>query len=117
MGVKAAKGEYVVIADIHRPPISTEWLTGLADGEASLVYSSRKGDSVTHVVASSLEDLRGKILKTERKGDRERHSQWLKRWRGMYDAVSIRRERAIDLVRLFDQPVNSWGRAGLRIKG
>ncbi len=28
VGAKACKGEYVVLADIRRPPVSAEWLTG-----------------------------------------------------------------------------------------
>ena len=32
IGVKAAISQRVVFADIHRPPLSTEWLTGLANG-------------------------------------------------------------------------------------
>ncbi|MBQ2209725.1 MAG: glycosyltransferase [Prevotella sp.] len=115
VGVKAAKGRYVVFADINRPPVSGEWLTGLADGEAAVVYSNRKKDAVTHVVASELEDLRSLVMKTERKGGRGHRGRWMKQRRGVYDALAVKRERAFDAVNYFDQRVRGWKLAGLRL--
>ena len=37
IGVKAALADRVVFADIHRPPLSNEWLTGLENGEVTAV--------------------------------------------------------------------------------
>lgn len=116
VGIKAAKGERVVLADISRPPVSAEWLTGLADGEACAVFSSRKGSSVTHVAVTDLDDLRPLVVKAERKSGCGHRGRWLKRWRGLYDAVSVRRDRAFDAIKLFDQPVNGWKLMTLRLK-
>lgn len=115
VGVKAAKGRYIVFADINRPPISGEWLTGLADGEAAVVYTSRKNDAVTHVVATELEDLRSLVMKTERKGEHGHRGHWMKQRRGLYDAFAVKRERAFDAVNYFDQRVHGWKLAGLRL--
>lgn len=116
VGVKAANGDYVVIADISRPPLSTAWLVGLADGEAALVYSSRKGDHITHVVVDSLEALEPLVLKAERKSGRGHKGRWLKRHRGLYDAFSVRRENAPRAIMLIDQPFRGWQLAEARMK-
>ncbi len=116
VGVKAAKGQCIVLADIRRPPISLEWLTGLDDGEAAVVFTSRKGNEVTHVVASEVEDLVPMILKTERKGSHVHEAQWNKKQRGAYDAVSVRRNRVFDVIKLFDQTVDGWQLLSLSLK-
>lgn len=116
IGVKAAKSDYVVMADISRPPLSADWLIGLADGEAALVYSSRKGNSVTHVVADRLEDLESLVLKAERRSGRGHRGRWLKRRRGLYDAFSARREVAFRAIMLFDQPFRGWSLSVARMK-
>jgi hypothetical protein len=116
VGVKAAKGDYVVIADISRPPLSATWLLGLADGGAALVYSSRKGNHVTHLVADDLDDLQSAVLKAERKSGRGHKGRWQKRRRGLYDAIGIRRENVHRAVMLFDQPLRGWALAWARMK-
>ncbi len=116
IGVKAAKGDYIVISDISRPALSAGWLTGMADGEAVLVFSKPKGNMVTHVVASDLDDFRSIILKAERKSGKGHRGQWKKKRRGLYDAVSVRREHAFELVQLFDRSVGFWQLLGLRLR-
>lgn len=116
VGVKAAKGDYVVIADISRPPLSATWLLGLADGGAALVYSSRKGNHVTHLVADDLDDLQSAVLKAERKSGRGHKGRWQKRRRGLYDAICVRRENVHRAVMLFDQPFRGWALACARMK-
>lgn len=116
IGVKAAKGDYIVIADIRRPPLSQEWLTELADGEAAVVYSDRTGSKVCHVVASELDDFHSLILKAERKSGRGHRGRWMKKFRGHYDALSVRHDQAYNAILLFDQPVSTWQLVGLRIR-
>lgn len=116
VGVKAAHHDYVVLANINHPPVNAEWLEGLADGEASLVYSTRKGDGVTHVVATQLEDLIPVVRKAERRSSRGHSGRWFKRRRGLYDALCIRRERMYDAIRLFDLPVRGRRLLGLRLR-
>ena len=64
IGIKAAKGEWIVLADIQRPPTSPEW------------------------------------QKTRR---------------GLYDAVSVRKDRVFDAIRYYDQIVRGRKLAGLRL--
>lgn len=115
VGAKAAKGDYVVLADINRPPVSAEWLTGLADGEAAAVFTRRKSNDAYHVVATDIDDLRAMIMKAERKSGRGHKGRWMKKRRGLYDAVSVRRKSVFDVIKFFDQPICGLQLAGLRL--
>ena len=115
VGAKAAKGDYIVLADIARPPVNDSWLTGLTDGEAALVFSSKKGDDVSHVVATSLNDLRSAVTKAERKSGHGHQGKWMKYRRGLYDALCVKRQYAFDAIKLFDQDVRGFNLCGLRM--
>lgn len=116
IGIKAAHSDCLVLADISRPPLSAEWLRGLnTDGcETVLVYSGRKDGSITHQSMIQLEEAKPFIRKAERRSGRGHHGKWLKFRRGLYDAVSIRKDRIYDAIRYFDQPVNGRKLIGLR---
>jgi len=116
VGVKAAKGDRIILADIHRPPISLEWLTGLDDGEAAAVFTNRKGDQVKHVVATDVDDLLPMVLKTERRGGHGHDGQWNKLRRGVYEAIAVRRDRVFDVIKLFDHTVDGLQRLSLSFK-
>ena len=116
IGIKAAKGQYLVFGDINRPPVSPVWLTGLADGEASVVYTSHKNKQVTHVVATSLEDLQALVQKAERKSGRGHHGQCLKLQRGLYDAFAVRKEKAFEALKYFDQDIKGGQLLALWLK-
>ena len=116
VGVKAAHYNYVVLANINLPPINTEWLEGLADGEASLVYSNRKGDGVSHAIATQLEDLMPTVRKAERRSSRGHRGKWFKQRRGLYDALCVRRERMYDAINLFDLTIRGSKLLRLRLR-
>ncbi len=116
VGAKAAHHDYIVLADIRRQPVSADWLAGLADGEAALVFSNRKRDKVTHVVATELEDLSRIILKAERHSFRDYWGKWFRKQRGLYDAVGVRKEHVFDAIRLYDQRIRGLRLLGLRLR-
>ena len=116
VGAKAAHYDYIVLADIRRTPINTDWLAGLADGEASLVFCNRKRDSVSHVVATELKDLQYIILKAERRSFKEYWSRWFRKQRGLYDAIGVRKEHVFDAIMLFDQKIRGFRLLGLRLR-
>lgn len=116
VGAKAAHHNYIVLADIRRPPVNVDWLAGLADGEAALVFSSRKRDKVTHVVATELEDLSRIILKAERHSFRDYWGKWFRKQRGLYDAIGVRKEHIFDAIMLFDQKIRGLRLLGLRLR-
>jgi glycosyltransferase involved in cell wall biosynthesis len=116
VGAKAAHHDYIVLADIRRQPVSADWLAGLADGEAALVFCNRKRDKVTHVVATELEDLSRIILKAERHSFRDYWGKWFRKQRGLYDAVGVRKEHVFDAIRLYDQRIRGLRLLGLRLR-
>ena len=105
IGAKAAKTPYIILASIERPPLNVGWLYGMADDEASLVYSLRKGNQVVHVTTTDIEDLRPTILKAERKKGGGHRGRFLKMRRGLYDAVCVHRDHVYDVINMFDRPV------------
>ena len=105
VGAKAAKTPYIILASIKRPPLNVGWLYGMADDEAALVYSLKKGNQVVHVTTSDVEDLRPAILKAERKKGCGHRGRFLKMRRGLYDAVCVHRDHVYDIINMFDRPV------------
>ena len=116
VGAKAAKTPYIILASIERPPRNVGWLYGMADDEASLVYSLRKGNQVVHVTTTDVEELRPTILKSERKNGRGHRGRFLKMRRGLYDAVCVQRDHVFDVINMFDRPVGYGKLWHLRFK-
>ena len=105
IGAKAAKAPYIILASIDRPPLNVGWLYGMADNEASLVYSLRKGNQVVHVTTNDVEESRPTILKAERQKGSGHRGRFLKMRRGLYDAVCVNRDHVYDVINMFDRPV------------
>ena len=116
IGAKAAHYDYIVLADIRRPPINTDWMAGLADGEASMVFCNRKRNQATHVVATELKDFSHIILKAERRSFKDYWGKWFRKQRGLYDAVGVRKEHVFDTIRLYDQKIRGFRLLGLRLR-
>lgn len=118
IGIKAAKGEWIVLADIQRPPTSPEWIDGLVDNDAEtiMVYSSRKHpEIVRYQTWEQLDEAIPLLRKAERRSARGHHGKWQKTRRGLYDAVSVRKDRVFDAIRYYDQIVRGRKLAGLRL--
>jgi glycosyltransferase involved in cell wall biosynthesis len=113
VGAKAAKTQRIVLADIERPPVSTDWLEGLAEGCAALVFN---GKTLSHVIATDLDDFQAIICKAERKSGKGHRGRWMKRRRGLYDALAVNRDQVFEAIQLFDRPIKGWSLAGLRLK-
>jgi glycosyltransferase involved in cell wall biosynthesis len=118
VGIKAAKGEWIVLANIQRPPTSPEWIDGLIDNDAEtvLVYSGRKHpEIVRHQTWEQLEEAKPLLRKAERRSSRGHYGKWQKIRRGLYDAVSVRKDCIFDAVRYFDQIIRGRRLIGLRL--
>ncbi len=115
VGAKAAKTPYVILASIERPPHNVGWLYGLADNDAALVYSLRKGSQVVHVTTTDAEELRPTIMKAERKSGSGHRGRFLKLRRGLYDAVCVHRDHVFDVINMFDRPVGFGKLCRLRL--
>ncbi len=111
IGVKAALSERIVFADITRPPLVTEWLTGLSDGAVTAVYCRLKHGTpqVSHQMFDDMEEAADFMLKAERRDGGGHRGRWFRMRRGMYDAIAVNKEHTLEAIKLFDQRL-SMGR-------
>jgi hypothetical protein len=105
IGAKAALSSRIVFADITRPPLVNEWLTGLAEGTVTVVYCRLKHGTpqVLHQLFDDIEEASNVVLKAERRGGGGHRGHWFRMRRGMYDAIAVNKEQIVDAIKLFDQ--------------
>lgn len=119
IGIKATHGEWIVLADINRPPTSAEWIDGLInnDAEVTMVYSTTKHpEEVRHQSWERLEDAFPLIYKTERRDGKGHKGSCLKHLRGIYDAIAVCRHRIYDAVRQYDRRISRLRLLELRMQ-
>jgi len=118
IGVKAAKNEWVIFSDIHSCPKDEEWLKEISeaidDTTAIVLGYFRKKDTRLQAFGE-LEQARRYIRKAERKKADGHRGKYLKYLRGKYDFIVVRRERAHDLLKYFEQDISLRRLLGLRI--
>ena len=105
IGVKAALSDRIVFADITRPPLVSEWLTGLTEGTVTAVYCRLKHGTpqVTHQLFDDMEEAANTLLKAERRDGDGHRGRWFRMRRGMYDAIAVNKALTLDAIKLFDQ--------------
>ena len=125
IGVKAAKGDWIVLADILLPPRSDQALEGLAATaddaygcEVVAAYSGRKSTNVTpyYRTWNTMEDCASILRKVERRSRLGHRGRWFKRRRGLYDAVATPRNRVHDLLHYFDEDLRGSRLLAVRLK-
>ena len=105
IGLKAAKGEWVVCSDIASLPPSETWLTELADSctpstTVLLGYVTKNGD----VQLKAYEDLsqaRQVISRAEHRRQQEKGG-WTTFMHHDYNFIVVRREQGHDILRFFE---------------
>ena len=122
VGVKAAHYEWIVVADIARPPRTDMAFERLAEVialggiEAVTVYGSNKeGKAPRYHTWTELTEAAPLLRKAERRPGRRHRGRWFRSWRGMYDAVAVPKELITDTLRYFDHDIHGWKLAGLRL--
>ncbi len=118
IGVKAAHGKWIVLADISRPPINENWLMSLSanlDSSAEVILGY---DNKTNVVQSfdSLEEASPFLCKAERKSGHGHNGRFFQFQRGHYNIMMVKKECVHDALKLFDQTISLGQLAGLRLK-
>lgn len=124
IGAKAAKGDWIVLADIERPPRSEASVEDMADaaengyGEVVMAYSGRKNSdsTVRYQLWDDTDDACARLRKAERRGGNGHRGRWLKKCRGVYDAVAVPREHVHQALRYFDERIRGLQLLALRIK-
>ena len=117
IGVKAALSDRIVFADITRPPLVSEWLTGLTEGTVTAVYCRLKhgAPEVTHQQFENLDEATDFMLKAERRDGGGHKGRWFRMRRGMYDAIAVNKDTIFNAIMLFDQRLGMSKRVRLGI--
>ena len=115
--MKAAISNRIVFADILRPPLSNEWLTGLENGEVTAVYCRLKhgAPEVTPQQFENLDEATDFMLKAERRDGGGHKGRWFRMRRGMYDAIAVNKDTIFNAIMLFDQRLGMSKRMRLGI--
>ena len=118
IGVKAAKNEWIIIADIKRKPEAADILQAIEQSmtdEAVLYlgYPTTKGlrlQAFDEVTAA-----RRQIVKAERKKSNGHQGKRMRYLRGKYDFIIVRKDHAHDLLRFFEEKPGRMQLLGLRL--
>lgn len=106
VGIKAAKGEWVVCSDIDSLPSSETWLSELTDNctpatEVLLGYVKRKNNDVQLKVYDSISDVLQIVSKAEQHRGQEK-SGWMHFGRRDYDFFVVRRRQGHEILQSFE---------------
>lgn len=118
IGVKAAKNEWVILSDIQSYPTSETWLKEIAESIDSnsdiiLGYFGKKGTMLK--LYDEVEQARRIIIKAERAKADGHKGKRMRRIRGKYDFIVVKKEKAHDTLSYFEKRI-SWIRLlGLRL--
>lgn len=118
IGVKAAKNEWVILSDIRSYPTSETWLKEIAESIDSnsdiiLGYFGKKGTTLQ--LYDEVEQARRIITKAERARADGHKGKRMKKIRGKYDFIVVKKEKAHDALSYFEKRI-SWIRLlGLRL--
>jgi len=107
IGVKAAKNEWIIFADIDNIPSSEQWLQELSDFAMKptillLGYINRKSGDIRLKTYEDLAGARRIITKTERSKSHGHNATWLRYQRGWYDFLMVSTDKAHETLRLFE---------------
>jgi len=119
IGVKAAKHEWVIIADIDKPPLADDNLqaiAGLLDDHTDLVlgYIKAQKKKIRLEPFTRLDEAASMVIKTERGRGKGHYGKRLRYISGKYDFVIVRRELAHELLKLFEHRVSRVRLLGLK---
>lgn len=123
VGAKAAHNDWIVLADIKRPPRSEDIYQKVMDKAAEqqegvlTLYGRKKDGSEVHCQCwQELADAAPLLTKAERHQGRGHKGFGMKMLRGLYDAVAIRRGEIHDMLRYYDRKVTGPRLMTLRMK-
>lgn len=117
IGVKAAKYEWIIFTDIHSSPSNSLWLKEIADAISSdteiLMGYFRKKEMQLQTY-SDIDECRSLIFKTERSGVDGHSGRFCRYLRGKYDFIVVRKDKAHDVLKFYEQDIKFFRRQGLR---
>lgn len=105
IGIKAAKGEWIVCSDISSLPPSETWLNELADSctpsTTVLLGYIKKNGNVLLKAYDDIKQARQIVSKAEHRREQEKGS-WIHFLHRDYDFIAVRREQGHDILRFFE---------------
>lgn len=122
IGVKAAKYDYTILADINTPPVSETWLHDLAEEIESLHpelmagYFKRKNGVLKLQTFDDIAQAETIVSKAERKKANGHKGRWCRFLRGKYDFLVVKTTQGHELLRLFDTDLHGTRLLLCRIK-
>ena len=123
IGAKAAHNDWVVLADIKRPPRNENVYQALMDKAAEqqegvlTLYSRKKNAGEFKCQCwQQLDEAVPLLSKAERRLGRGHKGRNMKLLRGLYDAVAVRRSEIHDTLKYYDQKVSGPHLMALRMK-
>ena len=116
IGVKAARHEWVIIANINKKPAAPDILQAIAeatDSETQLIlgYIGRKGTRLQPF--TDCQDASRLLEKAERKKGKLHDTRRMKYLKGKYDFIVVRKDVAHDALKYFDEHVGRIRRFSL----
>jgi cellulose synthase/poly-beta-1,6-N-acetylglucosamine synthase-like glycosyltransferase len=118
IGAKAARGEWIVLANITRPPLSDTWiftLIGNIDNSAEVILDYHSKTNIIQLF-SSLEEAAPYIIKAERNSRYGHQGRLFLFRRGIYSTMMVKASRIHDAIKLFDQHIGSYQLTNLRMQ-
>jgi len=123
IGAKAAKNDWVVLADIKRPPSNENTYQALMsqaaeqqEGVLTLYGRKKNGGETKCQCWQELNEASPLLTKAERRSGQGHNGRGMKLWRGLYDAVAVRRREIHDVLKFYDQKVTGTHLLPLRMK-
>lgn len=118
IGIKAAKYEYVIMTKLSIAPTDTDVFKALAEvldirAELTLGYVSKK--RIRLQPFDTIEQAEGHITRMERRISKVCERKYGNYTWGRYDFIIVRKERTLDLLRLFEQKISTMKLIGIRI--
>ena len=118
IGVKAAKNEWIIFSDIKAFPQDNVWLQTIADNLGStsdiMIGRYKKGELQMYLF-EDLEAVSDYIVKGERLKADGHKGTFLRKFRGKYDFVVVKANKAHELLKYFEQHVGFGRLLGLRM--
>jgi len=123
IGLKAAHHDWIVLADIKRPPLTETMLQTLSEvigntyDNIIMLYHGKKAESPLRCQTwEQLADASALLRKAGRRTGRGHRGGWQMARRGVYDVVAMPRDTAQSALQYYDHDIHGRHLWGLRLR-
>ena len=118
IGVKAAKNEWIIIADIKKKPVAPDVLQAIENSmsdNAVLYLGYLTGKGLRLQPFDDVTEVHRQIVKAERKKSNGHQGKHMRYIRGKYDFIIVHKDYAHDLLKFFEERPSRLQLLGLRL--